>query len=85
MKNGWVYVSRIGRVTLIGKPIKWLIQFLCGLRGHSYDGDWGYGGGDFADVWCRHCNYFTQVHKTSIWFKSREAKSLMEMVGKENQ
>ena len=60
-----------------------LMQFICGLIGHDYSGDWGYGGGDYADVWCIHCDHFGQVHKTSIWFKRREAKALMATVGKE--
>lgn len=70
------------KVKRLWKPIKKAVQFICGLSGHSYDGDWGYSGGDYADVWCRHCDNFTQVHKTSIWFKRREAKALMEVVGK---
>lgn len=59
------------------------IQYICGLIGHSFDADWGYGGGEYADAWCRHCDKFSQVHKTSIWFKNREARGLMSIVGKE--
>ena len=58
------------------------MQFICGMIGHSFDGDWGYGGGEYADVWCRHCNKFTQIPKTSVWFTRRESKGMMDMVGK---
>ena len=70
---------RVRKIHVFGK----LIQFICGLIGHSFDADWGYGGGDYADVWCRHCDFFTQIPKTSIWFKRRFAKEMMAMVGKE--
>lgn len=68
------------KVKKLWKPLRLFVQFICGLRGHSFDGDWGYGGGDYADVWCRHCDHFSQVPKTSIWFKRRYAKALMEQV-----
>ncbi len=77
-------VKKIGRkLPIIGKPIMKSIQWLCGkITGHAFDGDWGYGGGDTADVWCRHCDYFTQIPKTSIWFTRRYSKEMMEEVEK---
>jgi len=73
-------VNRIGRTPIAGKMIKKSIQFVCGLFGHTYDADWGYGGGEFADAWCRFCDHFEHVHKTSIWFRNREARSLMSQI-----
>lgn len=71
----WPYVARLP------KPLKTIIQYLCGIfTGHSFDGDWGYGGGDYADAWCRHCDKMEQIRKESIWFKDRNAKELMNEV-----
>jgi hypothetical protein len=49
-------------------PIKWkrlksALQWLCGhLVGHEPSKtEWGYGGGDKADCWCRWCNKFGQI------------------------
>jgi hypothetical protein len=40
--------------------IRWLrktLQFLHGLWGHHWSKtEWGYGGGDRLDVWCRWCD-----------------------------
>lgn len=66
------------QVKALPRPLNKILQFLCGIGGHSFDGDWGYGGGDYADVWCRHCDHFAQVPKTSIWFRDKEAKQMME-------
>lgn len=69
---------------------KWLkksIQWLCGfLGGHELSNtEWGYGGGEFADRWCRWCNKVIKVPKESIYFVNRDAKDLMGMLGKEEK
>lgn len=77
------FVGRLGKIPFIGKYIKSVLQFLCGkLCGHCYDADWGYGGEETIDVWCRYCNYYTQLQKTSIWFRNKESRKLMDQVGK---
>jgi len=80
-KNYGYFVSRIGRLPIIGKILKLCIQKICGIKGHQFDGDWGYSSGDYADVWCRHCDKFSQVPKTSIWFRDKESKDTMSQVG----
>lgn len=78
--------SKLRKLKFIGKYILRFIQLICGITtGHSYDGDWGYGGGDYADVWCRHCDNFTSVHKTSIWFRNKESRGMMSMVEDEKE
>lgn len=60
------------------KPIKKVIQYLCGLGGHELSKtEWGYGGGH-ADRWCRWCNKFVQVPKTSIYFTNPGSKEIIQ-------
>lgn len=83
MKNyfqTWMYVSRISRRCKIAGKI---IQFLCGIRGHELSKtEWGYGGGDYADCWCRWCNKMISVPKTSLYFTNPDSRDLMKMVEK---
>lgn len=38
------------------------IQEICGKHGHEWSKtDWGYHGTDKVDVWCRWCDFFTQI------------------------
>uniref|UniRef100_A0A6M3XS35 Uncharacterized protein n=1 Tax=viral metagenome TaxID=1070528 RepID=A0A6M3XS35_9ZZZZ len=82
----WHYVSRIkGRVPFIGKPIAKTIQFICGIFGHELSKtEWGYGGGEYADRWCRWCNKLIQVPKTEIQFAFKDAE-LMKHIGLERK
>jgi len=61
------------------KPIKKVIQFLCGFfGGHELSKtEWGYGGGH-ADRWCRWCNKLVQVPKTSVYFTNPGAKEMIQ-------
>lgn len=78
----WTWMSKLRRWGL--PTLVLFLQFLCGLRGHEPSKtEWGYGGGEYADSWCRWCNKFLQVPKSSVWFRNREAKNLMSLVGKE--
>jgi len=60
-----------------------IIQFFCGiLGGHEQSKtEWGYGGGEYADTWCRWCNKMFQVPKTSVYFTNPTSRELMKMVG----
>jgi hypothetical protein len=79
----WMYVSRINRIAG-GKYVVKTIQFICGLRGHELSKtEWGYGGGEFADCWCRWCNKFIQVPKSVVQFTHKDATQLMKQVGTE--
>jgi len=61
-----------------------LLQWICGKTHHEpSDTEWGYGGGNYADGWCRWCNKMFQVPKESVYFKHREARGLMNLVGRE--
>ncbi len=64
---------------------KALLQFLCNLfGGHELSKtEWGYGGGEYADKWCRWCNKMVQVPKESIYFqfKGSAAKNHMQRLG----
>jgi hypothetical protein len=80
----WPYVSKLKRLPVCGKILVRLIQAICGWRGHELSKtEWGYGGGDTADRWCRWCNKHVQVPKTEIQFAFKENASLMSNIGKE--
>jgi hypothetical protein len=79
----WPYISKLRRVRFIGRPFVWIIQFVCGLKGHELSKtEWGYGGGDYADRWCRWCNKLVVVPKDSIRFAFKDTADLMKEVGK---
>jgi len=67
-------------------PLRIFIQFLCGLLGgHELSKtEWGYGGGEYADRWCRWCDKRVQVPKESIYFQFKDTnpRELMKEVGK---
>jgi len=45
-------------------------QWLCGLVGHEISQtEWGYGGGENADTWCRWCNKHMTIPKTELQFR----------------
>lgn len=56
----WGLSSRLNR---LWKPLGTSLRWLCGkLTGHHPSKtEWGYGGGDKADVWCRWCNQIGQI------------------------
>lgn len=70
---------------LIGYPLRRFLEFLCGLfGGHELSKtEWGYGGGLYADRWCRWCDKLIQVPKESIYFqfKDSDPMGLMKNVG----
>ena len=53
------------------KPLKIPIQWLCGrICGHEHSKtDWGYGGGEYADNWCRWCNKRLRVPVSETRFR----------------
>ena len=53
------------------KLLRKALQFLCGLLGgHELsETEWGYGGGKYADRWCRWCDKLVKVPRESILFK----------------
>lgn len=71
---------------IVAKWPKWLriaIQWVCGKTGHELSTtEWGYGGGDKADCWCRWCNKLVEVPKTSVYFIHPESRPLMKLVAK---
>ncbi len=72
----WFYVPRLPGF------LKRLVQLCCGLfGGHELSRtEWGYGGGKYADRWCRWCNKRIQVPKESVWFSFKDSKELMSLV-----
>lgn len=80
----WMYVAKIRRCPLIGPGLVWGIQAVCGLFGHELSKtEWGYGGGDTADRWCRWCNKLIVVPKDSIRFPFPESSNLMKNITKD--
>jgi hypothetical protein len=70
----WNYMPRPGKKIWLRKTLEWL----CGVTGHEISKtEWGYGGGEYADVWCRWCDKMLKVPKTSIMFKNKMARDLM--------
>ena len=78
----WNYMPKDNR-------LKKVIQFICNIfGGHELSNtEWGYGGGEYADRWCRWCNKMIQVPKESIYFRFKDTnpRELMGQVGKEKQ
>ena len=64
----WGVVVRLGRIPLIGNVVVRATKWLCGkLSGHQPSKtEWGYGGGDHGDVWCRWCNQIGQIPRSSL-------------------
>lgn len=68
----WPYV--------VYKP-RWLrsfLRWLCGVFKHELSKtEWGYGGGQYVDRWCRWCGKLIQVPKESVYFQFPHAKKFM--------
>lgn len=59
-----------------------VLQWICGITGHELSAiEWGYGGGDYADRWCRWCNKRISVPKTSVQFQFPGSRERMRGVG----
>lgn len=80
----WTWVSRIRDIKFIGNFLAKTIQTLCGfICGHEPSiTEWGYGGGDYADSWCRWCNKLIPVPKEELLTRFPGSGKLMNMVGK---
>lgn len=54
----WAFTSKVTRWRFVGAWLGAAIRWGCGkVTGHTPSKtEWGYGGGDNADVWCRWCN-----------------------------
>lgn len=78
----WTWMGKLRRC---GFPtLVKIIQFVCGLKGHELSKtEWGYGGGEYADRWCRWCNKHIVVPKDSIRFAFKDNSELMNLLGKE--
>jgi len=79
----WYCVCRIRPKFLIK-----IIQFVCGLTGHELSKtEWGYGGGKYADRWCRWCNKRVRVPKDSLYFQFDKniVRNLMKMLTNQNR
>ena len=64
----WMYVSKISKTPFVGICLAKTIQKLCSsVCGHEPSKtEWGYGGGEYADRWCRWCNKLMKVKKEII-------------------
>ncbi len=53
------------------KPMKRLIQWICGVVGghEKSKTEWGYGGGEYVDNWCRWCNKVIRVSISETRFR----------------
>ena len=77
----WAYVAKISNIPLIGGIVSKTLQFICGLFGHELSKtEWGYGGGDTCDRWCRWCNKLIVAPKTSVQFAFKEDADLMKEI-----
>jgi len=64
--------------------LRYFIQQMCGLlTGHELSKtEWGYGGGKYADRWCRWCDKMIRVPHESLYFEFDNARRLMGLVKK---
>lgn len=58
------FFKRISRIPLIGRPLYRRVVAICGARGHTPGGDWGFGGGETVDSWCRWCDHYSLIPKS---------------------
>lgn len=75
----WAIAARINR------KHKWrglIIKFLCWLlTGHELSKtEWGYGGGDKVDRWCRWCNKHFIVDANAFWFENDTFKEFSGLI-----
>lgn len=72
-------------VVKLNPKIQKVIQSLCErFGGHEMSKtECGYGGGDYADVWCRWCNKLIKVPKTSLYFTHNDFKPFMKLINSE--
>jgi hypothetical protein len=79
----WHHVANIRSIKFIGEYLSKFIQYLCGIIcGHEHSKtEWGYGGGDYADSWCRWCNKMIQIPKEELLTMFPGSAHLMNMVG----
>ena len=80
----WNKATKIRRWPIIGQYLYDSLQWCCGkITGHEPSKtEWGYGGGEYADCWCRWCNKLIKVQKTVVMFQHKDvnAKELMSEV-----
>lgn len=81
----WTWISRVRGIKFIGNFLAKTIQTLCGfICGHEPSKtEWGYGGGDTADCWCRWCNKLIEIPKEELLTRFPGSGKLMNMVGKQ--
>jgi hypothetical protein len=78
--EGWQLVARSPR--WMHKPI----QALHGLFGHTPSKtEWGYGGGNTVDTWCRWCNKFQQMPMETARFYFPQLAGWKSMLAQVNR
>ncbi len=75
----WTFNSGI---QMVWPRLTKLLQWLCWLLvGHEPSKtEWGYGGGQYADRWCRWCNKMIRVQKESLYDEFGPTK-ISDMIG----
>jgi hypothetical protein len=75
----WALVSRMSRWPLIGKVLAKAVRWTCHkVTGHEASKtEYGYGGGDFVDVWCRWCNEPGALHRAAALKKFDSLRNLV--------
>ena len=70
--------------TKLPKRMQRFCKWFCGLTTkHEWsDTEWSYGGGEYADRWCRWCNQIIKVPKESVYFTHPYSREMMKDVGK---
>lgn len=64
----WGAAARTQNIPIVGKYLYSAIRSTCGkLTGHRPSKtEWGYGGGDYGDVWCRWCNQIGRIPRSEL-------------------
>ena len=75
----WNYWTKVRRWKIIGPWLYRVGQWICGkCIGHEPSKtEWGYGGGDFADVWCRWCNQPGRIAKEELMARFSESREII--------
>lgn len=64
----WGFSCRLRKIPFVGEKVYDFTRWLCGkATGHTPSRtEWGYGGGGYADVWCRWCNQIGQIPRSEL-------------------
>lgn len=80
----WNKLTKLRKIPIIGNILYRAVQSMCGVViGHEISKtEWGYGGGNSVDVWCRWCNKMMSIPKDEAHFRFPRFRHLHRVIKK---